>query len=63
LIGQPKIQTIVLWILDADGLGFAIAGQQTFCRQRPVKNGVDKIDTFDQKHFIRFEGLIVEAPQ
>jgi len=53
----------VLWILDADGLGFAIAGQQTFCRQRPVKNGVDKIDTFDQKHFIRFEGLIVEAPQ
>jgi predicted nucleic-acid-binding protein len=28
-----------------------------------VKNDVDKVYTFDQKHFNRFEGIRVEAPK
>jgi predicted nucleic-acid-binding protein len=28
-----------------------------------VKNNVDRIYTFDQKHFNRFEGMAVEVPQ
>ncbi len=28
-----------------------------------VKNNVDKIYTFDQKHFKRFGGIVVEVPK
>ena len=76
---KKKIQEMVLGILNTDGLEVidsdlilqAIVPYadknvdyiDAFNAAWMVKNDVDKIYTFDQKHFDRFEKIIAEAPK
>ncbi|GJQ53086.1 MAG: pilus biogenesis protein [Anaerolineaceae bacterium] len=78
-LDKKEIQTMVLGILNTDGLDVidsdlvlqAIVPYadknvdfiDAFNAAWMVKNDVDKIYTFDQKHFSRFEGIMVELPK
>lgn len=78
-LDKKEIQTMVLGILNTDGLDVidsdlvlqAIVPYadknvdfiDAFNAAWMVKNDVDKIYTFDQKHFNRFEGITVELPK
>ncbi|MEW6028075.1 MAG: PIN domain-containing protein [Chloroflexota bacterium] len=76
---KKEIQEMVLGILNTDGLDVidsdlilqAIVPYadknvdfiDAFNAAWMVKNDVDKIYTFDQKHFSRFEKLVTEVPK
>ncbi len=78
-MGKKEIQEMVLGILNTDGLDVidsdlilqAIVHYadknvdfiDAFNAAWMIKNNVDKIYTFDQKHFSRFEKLVAEAPK
>lgn len=78
-LDKKEIQTMVLGILNTDGLEVidsdlvlqAIVPYadknvdfiDAFNAAWMVKNDVDKIYTFDQKHFNRFEGIRAELPK
>ncbi len=78
-LDKKEIQAMVLGILNTDGLDVidsdlvlqAIVPYadknvdfiDAFNAAWMVKNDVDKIYTFDQKHFSRFEGITVELPR
>jgi uncharacterized protein len=78
-IGKKEIQTMVLGILNTDGLDVIdtdlllqaiipyadknVDFIDAFTAAWMVKNDVDKIYTFDQKHFNRFAGIAVQLPQ
>ena len=77
-LDKKEIQVMVLGILNTDGLEVidsdlvlqAIVPYadknvdfiDAFNAAWMVRNDVDKIYTFDQKHFNRFEGIIAELP-
>jgi predicted nucleic-acid-binding protein len=78
-LDKKEIQTMILGILNTDGLEVidsdlilqAIVHYtdknvdfiDAFNAAWMVKNDVDKIYTFDQKHFSRFEGIVAELPK
>ena len=78
-MGKKEIQEMVLGILNTDGLEVidsdlilqAIVHYadknvdfiDAFNVAWMVKNDVDKVYTFDQKHFNRFEKLVAEVPK
>ena len=78
-LDKKEIQTMILGILNTDGLEVigsdlilpAIVHYtdknvdfiDAFNAAWMVKNDVDKIYTFDQKHFSRFEGIVAELPR
>lgn len=78
-LGKKEIQTMVLGILNTDGLEVIDSDLllqtimpyadknvdfiDAFNAAWMVKNNIDKICTFDQKHFSRFDGIIVETPE
>ncbi len=78
-LGKKEIQTMVLGILNTTGLDVIDSDLllqaiihysdknvdfiDAFNAAWMVKNDVDKIYTFDQKHFKRFEGIAAEVPQ
>ncbi len=77
-LAKKEIQTMVLGILNTDGLNVIDSDLllqavipyadknvdfiDAFNAAWMVKNDVDRIYTFDQKHFDRFEGIAVESP-
>ena len=78
-LDKKEIQTMILGILNTDGLEVinsdlilqAIVHYtdknvdfiDAFNAAWMVKNDVDKIYTFDQKHFNRFDGIVAELPK
>ena len=78
-LNKKEIQTMILGILNTDGLEVidsdlilqAIVHYtdknvdfiDAFNAAWMVKNNIDKAYTFDQKHFNRFEGIVVELPK
>ena len=78
-LDKKEIQTMILGILNTDGLEVidsdlilpAIVHYtdknvdfiDAFNAAWMVKNDVDKIYTFDQKHFSRFEEIVAELPK
>jgi predicted nucleic-acid-binding protein len=78
-LDKNEIQAMVLGILNTNGLEVidsdlvlqaivTYAGKNVdfidaFNAAWMVRNDVDKVYTFDQKHFNRFEGIRVEAPK
>jgi len=78
-LDKKEIQTMILGILNTDGLEVinsdlilpAIVHYtdknadfiDAFNAAWMVKNDVDKIYTFDQKHFNRFEEIVAELPK
>jgi len=78
-LDKKEIQTMILGILNTDGLEVidsdlilqAIVHYtdknvdfiDAFNAAWMVKNDVDKIYTFDQKHFNRFEKILAELPK
>ena len=78
-LDKKEIQTMILGILNTDGLEVidsdlilqAIVPYtdknvdfiDAFNAAWMVKNDVDKIYTFDQKHFNRFEKILAELPK
>lgn len=78
-LDKKEIQAMVLGILNTDGLDVidsdlvlqAIVPYadknvdfiDAFNAAWMVKNDVDKVYTFDQKHFNRFEGITAELPK
>ena len=78
-LGKKEIQTMVLGILNTNGLDVIEADLllqaivpyadknvdfiDALSAAWMVKNNVDKIYTFDQKHFNRFDGIAVEVPR
>jgi len=78
-LDKKEIQEMVLGILNTDGLeviGSDLVLQaivhyadknvdfiDAFNAAWMIKNDVDKIYTFDQKHFNRFEGITTELPK
>lgn len=78
-LDKKEIQTMVLAILNTDGLNVidselilqAIAHYadknvdfiDAFNAAWMIKNDVSKVYTFDQKHFHRFEGISAESPK
>lgn len=78
-IGKKEIQTMVLGILNTTGLEVIDSDLllqaiipyadknvdfiDAFNAAWMVKNDVNRIFTFDQKHFNRFEGITAEVPQ
>jgi predicted nucleic-acid-binding protein len=78
-LGRKEIQTMVLGILNTTGLEVADSDLllqamipnadknvdfiDAFNAAWMVRNDVNRIFTFDQKHFSRFEGIAVEAPR
>ncbi len=78
-LDKRDIQTMVLGILNTKGLEVIDSGLilqaiipyadknvdfiDAYNAAWMIKNGVDTIYTFDQKHFNRFEGIGVEAPR
>ena len=78
-IEKKEIQAMVLGILNTDGLEVVdsylilqaivpyadknVDFIDAFNAAWMVRNDVDKVYTFDQKHFYRFEGIRVEVPK
>ncbi len=78
-IEKKEIQAMVLGILNTDGLEVVdsylilqaivpyadknVDFIDAFNAAWMVRNDVDKVYTFDQKHFNRFEGIRVEVPK
>lgn len=78
-LDKKEIQVMVLGILNTDGLEVIDSDLMlqaivpyadknvdfidAFNAAWMVKNDVDKIYTFDQKHFNRFEGIVAELPK
>lgn len=78
-LDKKEIQTMILGILNTDGLEAldsdlilqAIVHYtdknvdfiDAFNAAWMVRNDVNKIYTFDQKHFNRFEGIVAELPK
>lgn len=78
-LSKKEIQTMVLGILNTDGLEVIDSDLilqaiipyadknvdfiDAFNAAWMVKNDINRIYTFDQKHFNRFEGIMAEAPQ
>ena len=78
-LDKKEIQTMILGILNTDGLEVIDSDSilqatvlytdknvdfiDAFNVAWMVKNDVDKIYTFDQKHFNRFEKIVAELPK
>lgn len=78
-LDKKETQTMILGILNTDGLEVADSDLilqaivhytdknadfiDAFNAVWMAKNNVDKAYTFDQKHFSRFEGIVVELPK
>jgi len=78
-LDKKEIQEMVLGILNTDGLEVADSDLilqaivhysdknvdyiDAFNAAWMIKNDVDRIYTFDQKHFNRFEKIVTEAPK
>lgn len=78
-LDKREIQDMVLGILNTDGLEVIDADLilqaivpyaeknvdfiDAFNAAWMVKNDVNKVYTFDQKHFNRFEGIVAEVPK
>jgi predicted nucleic-acid-binding protein len=78
-LDKKEIQTMILGILNTDGLEVKDSDLilqaifhytdknvdfiDAFNAAWMIKNDVDKIYTFDQKHFNRFEGITAELPK
>src|SRR5260370_13982588 len=78
-LDKREIQEMILGMLNTDGLDVIDADLilqaivlyadknvdfiDAFNAARMVRNKVDKIYTFDQKHFKRFDGILAELPK
>ena len=78
-VDKKEIQTMVLGILNTDGLEVTNSGLllqavvpyveknvdfiDAFNAAWMVMNNVNSIYTFDKKHFNRFDGIFVETPR
>lgn len=78
-LDKKEIQEMILGILNTDGLDVIdsdlllqaivlytdknVDFTDAFNAAWMIKNNIDKIYTFDQKHFRRFEGIAAELPK